>query len=201
MAYNKFTLSKVKKQFGLTLNSAEALFSQAKPIQVSSLLQETLTEFTPLAVAIDTEKARSEWIIAPILGELRRQLKGQMSLFSGINFQVDTQQDLTGFCDFLISRLPDQYVLGAPVITVVEAKKGDVMAGLGQAIATMIAAQIFNERENNPIETIYGVSTTGTTWKFLKLIGRTVYVDGDEYYLRDLEKIIGILTDMVLNQP
>ncbi len=199
MAYNKFTLSKVKKQFGLTLSPAEALFAQIKPIQVSSFLQESLTEFAPLAMAIDTEKAHSEWIVAPILGELRKHLKGQMSLFSGINFQVDAKQDLTGFCDFLISRSPDQYVLGAPVITVVEAKKGDVMAGLGQAIATMIAAQIFNERENNPQEVIYGVSTTGTTWKFLKLIGRTVYVDGDEYYLRDLEKIMGILTDMVLN--
>jgi len=199
MAYNKFTLKKVKKQFGLTFNSAEALFAQAKPVAVSSLLQETLTEFAPLAMAIDTEKARSEWIVAPILGELRKHLKGQMTLFSGINFDVDAKQDLTGFCDFLISRSPDQYVLGAPVITVVEAKKGDVMAGLGQAIATMVAAQIFDERENSPLEVIYGVSTTGTTWKFLKLTGQTVYIDNDEYYLRDLEKIIGILSYMVLN--
>jgi hypothetical protein len=199
MAYNKFTLKKVKKQFGLTFNSAEALFAQAKPIAVSSLLQETLTEFAPLAIAIDTEKARSEWIVAPILGELRKHLKGQMTLFSGINFEVDAKQDLTGFCDFLISRSPDQYVLGAPVITVVEAKKGDVMAGLGQAIATMVAVQIFDERENSPLEVIYGVSTTGTTWKFLKLIGQTVYIDSDEFYLRDLEKIMGILTAMVLN--
>ena len=199
MAYNKFTLKKVKKQFGLTFNSAEALFAQAKPVAVSSLLQETLTEFAPLAMAIDTEKARSEWIVAPILGELRKHLKGQMTLFSGINFDVDAKQDLTGFCDFLISRSPDQYVLGAPVITVVEAKKGDVMAGLGQAIATMVAAQIFDERENSPLEVIYGVSTTGTTWKFLKLTGQTVYIDSEEYYLRDLEKIIGILSYMVLN--
>ncbi len=199
MAYNKFTLKKVKKQFGLTLTSAEALFAQAKPVAVSSLLHEILTEFAPLAIAIDTEKARSEWIVAPILGELRKHLKGQMTLFSGINFEVDAKQDLTGFCDFLISRSPDQYVLGAPVITVVEAKKGDVMAGLGQTIATMIAAQIFNEQENTPVEVIYGVCTTGTTWKFLKLMGQTVYIDSEEYYLRDLEKIIGILSYMVLN--
>jgi len=197
MAYNKFTLNKVKKQFGITIESDTALFSDIQPIAYSDHLQTTLTEFASLAVAIDTEKARSEWIVAPILGELRRQFRGKMSLFSGINFQVDPQQDLTGFCDFLISRSPDQLDLIAPVITVVEAKKGEIMSGLGQAIATMIAAQIFNERENTPMEVIYGATTIGTSWKFIKLIGKTAYVDADEYFLPDLGKIMGILSYMV----
>ncbi len=197
MAYNKFTLNKVRKQFGITLDSSLPLFRHITPLAVRPRLSELLNDFVPIAVAIDTEKARSEWIVAPILGELRLQLAGKMSLFSGINFQVDAKQNLSGFCDFLISRSPDQLDLGAPVITVVEAKKGEIMAGLGQAIATMIAAQIFNERENTPQEVIYGATTIGTNWKFIKLIGKTAYVDSDEYYLHDLGKIMGILTDMV----
>ncbi len=199
MAYNKFTLNKVQKQFGLTLESRLPLFRQIVAGEASARLVKLLDDFVPIAVAVDTEKARSEWIVAPILGDLRLQLAGKMSLFSGINFQVDSKQQLTGFCDFLISRSPNQLTVAAPVVAIAEAKKGDVMEGLGQAIATMIAAQKFNEQEEHPLEVIYGASTSGTVWKFLKLIGQTAYVDSDEYHISQLNKIMGILTHMVLN--
>ena len=201
MAYNKFTLKKVQQQFNLTINSKLPLFQNNRDVPISPWLTVFLKQFAPLALRINTEKARSEWIIAPILGELQHLLDEKITLFSGTTFDVDPKQDLTGVCDFIISRQADALILSVPLVTIVEAKNDNVMKGLGQVIATMVAAQIFNERENNPLETIYGVITTGATWKFLKLIGRTVYVDGDEYYLRDLEKIMGILTDMVLNQP
>jgi hypothetical protein len=123
----------------------------------------------------------------------------KITLFSGTTFEVDPKQDLTSVCDFIISRQADALILSAPLVTIVEAKNDNIMKGLGQTIVTMIAAQIFNEQENTPVEVIYGVCTTGTTWKFLKLMGQTVYIDSEEYYLRDLEKIIGILSYMVLN--
>ncbi len=132
MAYNKFTLDKVKKQFGITLSAEFSLFAEVKPVEISPLLQANLAQFMPLAVAIDTEKARSEWIVAPILGELYHQLNGQISLFSGINFQVDPKQQLNGFCDFIISRSPDQYVLTAPVVAIAEANHDNFKNGLGQ---------------------------------------------------------------------
>ncbi len=199
MAYNKFTLKKVQQQFNLTIQSKLPLFQNHPERPVSPWLATFLKQFIPLALRINTEKARSEWIIAPILGDLQQVLDEKITLFSGTTFEVDPKQDLTGVCDFIISRQPDALILSAPLVTIVEAKNDNIMKGLGQTIATMIAAQIFNEQENNPVEVIYGVCTTGTTWKFLKLIGRTVYVDGDEYYLRDLGKIMGILTDMVLH--
>ena len=57
----------------------------------------------------------------------------------------------------------------------------------------MCAAQLFNEREGNEIPAIYGVITSGTNWKFLKLIGKVVEIDLSEYYLTDVNKILGIL--------
>jgi len=42
-----------------------------------------------LALAIGTEKARSEMIIAPVLIEVRRQMQRKISLFSGVDFPVD----------------------------------------------------------------------------------------------------------------
>jgi len=46
------------------------------------LLAETLAENIPLALGIDTEKARSEMIVTPILIELRKIFHREISLFS-----------------------------------------------------------------------------------------------------------------------
>lgn len=75
-----------------------------------------------------------------------------------------------------------------------EAKKEDLNGGLGQCIAEMIAAQRFNQQEGNEITEIYGVVTSGTVWKFLKLSENQVFLDLTEYYLGDLPKILGILS-------
>ena len=44
----------------------------------------------------------------------------------------------------------------------------------------MLAAQIFNQQENDHLETIYGVVTTGTNWQFLQLKADTVSIDLSE---------------------
>ena len=62
-----------------------------------------LAKKVPLAAAVGTEKARSELIVADILIELREQFDYRINLFSGIDFNVDFENDLTGVCDFLVS--------------------------------------------------------------------------------------------------
>lgn len=79
----------------------------------------------------------------------------------------------------------------------IEAKKENINSGLGQCIAEIIAAQLFNEREGNQIKSIYGVVTSGNIWKFLKLNQQVISIDLVEYYLRDLTKIMGILVRSV----
>ena len=68
--------------------------------------------------------------------------------------------------------------------------------GLGQCLATMVAADMFNRREHTHISTVYGTVTTGTNWKFQKLQQGTAYIDVDEYYLKDITLLIGILVSM-----
>src|SRR5262245_14562690 len=92
MAYNDFTLTGLKQQFGLQIREERDLFGHIAPVPVSSLLHQTLQESVPLALDISTEKARSEFIIAPILAEVRRQLQNRVSLFSGVEFNVDVEQ-------------------------------------------------------------------------------------------------------------
>lgn len=192
MAYSDFTLAKVKETFDLTLEETQNLFVEVEGVQPSELLTLTLKEYIPLATAINTEKARSELLIAPVLTEVRRQLKYQIALFSGTEFNVDNNKGLVGFCDFIISGSKEQYYITAPVITIAEAKNENIKGGLGQCIAAMIAAQLFNQRAGNDVELIYGVVTTGTNWKFLTLEGNTVFIDSIEYYIKEVDKILGI---------
>lgn len=200
MAYNDFTLSKVKKELGLKLDENRNLFAEVEDVFPSEFLRQSLDEYIPLATAINTEKARSEFLIAPILSEVRRQAKQQVSLFSGSDFSVDRDKGLNGYCDFILSRSSEQFEITAPVLTVVEAKNENINSGLGQCIATMFAAQIFNERSGNLVKTIYGAVTTGTVWRFLILEGSNVFIDLLEYYIDRVGKLLGILLQPVVTQ-
>ncbi|MCI5162210.1 MAG: hypothetical protein D3917_09365 [Candidatus Electrothrix sp. AX5] len=198
MSYSNFDLKAVKQQLGVHLTEQEGLFSAVAGITVSPSFQDILQENVPLARAINTEKARSELIIANILVELRKILKHRISLFSGIEFNVDKEKGLNGFCDFIISASQEQLLLNSPVVALVEAKNENIIGGLGQCIAEMVAVKLFNEAESvEHIGTIYGVVTTGTAWKFLKMEKLEVVIDLDEYSIEQPEKILGILLAMV----
>ncbi|NJK66772.1 MAG: hypothetical protein HC789_09600 [Microcoleus sp. CSU_2_2] len=197
MAYSDFTLDRVGKVFGLTISDNVNLFANIPELSSSNWLKETLDYNVPIALGSNTEKARSELIIAPILVELRKQLNSQIALFSGIDFTVDPDKGLNGSCDFIISQSAQLLILRAPAIMLVEAKKENINAGLGQCIAEMLAAQIFNQREEYEVAEIYGVVTTGEIWKFLKLTGQLVQIDLAEYFLNNVNKILGILASAV----
>lgn len=198
MPYSDFDLRKVKNELGVKLIERQNVFSAVKPVDISPILSEILKENIPLARAINTEKARSELIIATILVEVRKILNHQVSLFSGIEFNVDKEKGLNGFCDFIISASQEQLILSSPIIAVVEAKNENIIGGLGQCIAEMVAASIFNQAENNKyITVLYGVVTTGTAWKFLKMKGLEVVIDLDEYLIENPDKIVGILLEML----
>ncbi|MFB2967679.1 hypothetical protein ACE1CD_01780 [Aerosakkonema sp. BLCC-F183] len=197
MSYSDFSLAKAKQEFGLTTLEKRDIFADIPELAASNLLTEILNYNLSIALGSNSEKARSELIIAPILVDLRRQLKEQINLFSGVDFTVDDTRGLNGTCDFIITKSPEILIVTAPVITVVEAKKENINAGLGQCAAEMVAAQIFNERSATEIKTIYGAVTTGSIWQFLKLEGQTLSIDLTEYYLKDVNKIIGILASSI----
>ncbi|MEQ9354387.1 MAG: hypothetical protein RIG63_15815 [Coleofasciculus chthonoplastes F3-SA18-01] len=200
MSYSDFTLTKAKQEFGLTTLEKRDIFADSPELATSTLLAEILNYNLPIALASNSEKARSELIIAPILVDLRRQLNEQINLFSGVDFTVDKDKGLNGVCDFIITQSPEILIVTAPVITIIEAKKENINAGLGQCAAAMVASQIFNQRSATEIKTIYGAVTTGSIWQFLKLDGQTLSIDLSEYYLKDVDKILGILASGISHQ-
>jgi transketolase C-terminal domain/subunit len=99
--------------------------------------------------------------------------------------------------DFLVSRSPIVSTIQAPVAVIVEAKKGDITTGLGQCVAEMVAAQLFNQQNQQSISTIYGSVSNGTLWRFLKLEEQTVTLDLTDYPLPPVDQILGFLVWMV----
>ncbi len=198
MAYNNFTLETAKHQFGLNL--IDAPFCESLPH--ADPQPEFLTIFRqwlPLAQRAKSEKAKSELLVSPILTEVRRLTADQVQLFSGEEFNVDRERGLNGFCDFLLSRSTAPYVIEAPVVMLVEAKKGELDVGLGQCVAEMFAAQLFNANADKSTPVLYGSVTSGKLWQFLKLEGKDVTIDINEYFVSPVERILGILKWMVEN--
>lgn len=200
MPYSDFTIDTVQEAFQLERINATGIFADMAPVEPSEFLTRLLARNVWLATAIGTEKAKSEMIVAQVLIELREHFEHRVSLFSGINFTVDAGKELTGVCGFLISLSPWQFSLEAPAIILVEAKDDNLEVGLGQCAAEMIAAQRFNAQKGNDIPAVYGATTTGINWRFLKLTGQQLYVDMRVYTLERCDKILGILANMVNQQ-
>lgn len=196
MAYSDFTLSALKNQFQLTIEGETNLFPAAQDMAISAMLQAILAENIPLALAIHTEKARSEMIVTPVLIELRRLMQHQISLFSGVEFNVDKDQGLNGICDYIIGRSKEQLYVSAPIISIVEAKNDNIKSGLAQCAAAMVASRIFNEQQGTPLDAVYGIATTGSIWRFLKLADM-LYIDNKEYYIEQVGKILAIMLSIV----
>jgi hypothetical protein len=194
MSYGDFDLQTAQQRFGLTLVEDVDLFAATPEAEPGEGLKQMLAEWAPVAVAMNTEKARSEMIIAPVLMEAVRLTGHRVSLFSGLTFDVDQERGLNGTCDYLISRCRERFFISRPVVTVVEAKREDITAGLGQCAAAMVAAQLLNARQPDGLSgAVYGAVTTGSIWRFLKLEGTGLTIDRREYYLDRVGKVLGIL--------
>ena len=192
MAFPQFTFPAVIEELGLLLADAN-LFAAVKPLVVRPEFAAALADGANLAAAINTEKARSEFAVAPLLLELRRLWPGRFGLFSGVELVADANRGLNGFCGFLLTRSPSQHVITAPILAVVEAKNDNLRTGLGQCIATMVAARLIN----TSADVVYGAVTTGSLWRFLSLTETDLIIDYVEYHINAPDKLLAILSHIV----
>jgi hypothetical protein len=197
MPYSQFTLKKLVKDFNLKIEETVVLFPEITPVQPSDFLVQFLDKTVPFALATDTEKSRSEMIIFPVLLEVKEQKNNEVALFSGNDFTVEPNVGLNSNPDFLINLDKEQYFISAPVMTVVEAKNNNLNSGLGQCGAEMLAAKIFNEKEGKEVPAIHGCVSSGTAWKFLRLIGNILYIDKLEVSLFPCDRLLGIFLSIL----
>jgi hypothetical protein len=198
-SYSKFTYDDLKN-LGLRTVVID-LFKDVDipPVLPSDILTQILSEGQEFS--LDTEKARSEFLIAPILREVYKNNKTVFSVYSGFNFDVDKSKGLQGFCDFLLAKLPYNVIPDNPIIAVVEAKLNDPLnAAIPQCVAEMYAARLWNEKYDRPFQPIYGCITTGEKWLFLRYQeGMTIEVDRHSYALNNLETVLGVW-QYIINQ-
>ncbi len=198
MAFRDFSFPQVQEELGLSVYNTN-LFEDISEMALRAEFLQSMKNGTNLANAINTEKAKSEFIIAPVLLELYSILTDKFKLFSGLEWNVDSSRGLNGYCDFILTKGQNQFVLAAPFIAVAEAKNDNIHNGLGQCIAAMYAAQLSNSNARVPIKNIHGVVSSGGDWKFLKLEGAVLTIDIADYYIHQLPKIMGILKHIVLS--
>ena len=141
-------------------------------------------------VRLDGPKARSEFIVAPILLAVRELSGNRVSILSGQRLDVDPSRGLVGECDFILALSDPLPRVRAPIATVVEAKRGEIEAGLGQCIAQMVAVQLFNQRSAQAYPAVYGCVTTGETWQFMRLAGTDLTYDQKRLYINDVGDIL-----------
>jgi len=171
---------------GVIVTSTYGTYAASPPVTPSAWLIETLQGGRLKATRSNTEKARSEWLITPVLTELEDSLPG-IAVFSGRPLR---SADLSGVPDFLIASAHGGKAIEHPILTVVEAKRDDFEYGAAQCVAAMCAAQSVNA-DDAPIG---GAITNGTSWQFLDLIAATnAMLDEQIYTLEDMPTILGVL--------
>ena len=140
-----------------------------------------------LHISLENEITRREFLIAPIMLEVRRATQSKLNS----EYWFEHNHQLKGSLDYLLKNSHN--------LLVVEAKNADLSRGFTQLAVEMIALDKAEESEN---ELIYGAVTTGQEWIFSKLnrnqklISQSIDLLVVSQNLEDIVRIlIGILED------
>ncbi len=194
MAYSDYTsLYKLQHELDI-IHHKELLFPEIGTVEPSRKLLEDLEEAQNYSLL--TEKAKSEFLITPVLKEIRRSYPAKVGVFSGVNLDVESA-GLNGFCDFILSHKPNTIELTAPIFCLVEAKNRTLEEGFAQCAAEMYAAILFNEENQTPLDFMYGCVTNGYDWTFMRLENKCIQIDSARFFLNEIAKILGIFSIIV----
>ena len=189
MAYSDFTFEDLKIKFGIN-QYKKILFNNIEEVPSSDLLNTQIAQAHEMPLV--SEKARSEFLIAPILLNIRFRNKENIELFSGSNLDADKETGLNGEVDFIFANAPHYESLTAPLVAVIEAKRNDIESSLPQCAAQMYGARTYNIKKGRDSDIIYGCVTTGTEWRFMMLKNSTLFIDQDRYHETDIALLLGV---------
>jgi hypothetical protein len=189
MPYTDFSLETISTVLGVSVETA-SLFPALPPCPVPQWLREMLDRGTRQVLL--SEKARSEFIVVPVLLACQELSSEPMSIYSGQRLDVDPGRGLVGECDFILAATAPVPALRSPLMIIVEAKKNDVESGVWQCIAQMVGARIFNERSGRAPAPVYGCVTNGEAWQFLRLADQLAEIDVRRYYIDNVGGILAV---------
>lgn len=133
-------------------------------------------------VALESEMARRETLIAPVLLEVARIAEAKVK----IEFPLDVSRQLKGSLDYLLHTKSD--------FLVVEAKNEDLYRGFKQLAVELIALERW--LDDDELNNLYGAVSTGNAWQFgkLEVKSKKIVQDLNIYTIpRQLEELMKIL--------
>ncbi len=161
-----------------------ALPRHSGPIPFIPLIQERVERGASL-VTLDTEVARREFLIGPLLLEI--------AVAFGVTvrseFALDVSDALRGSVDYLLESDGE--------MVVIDAKLGDLTRGFKQLAAELAALDQWTESSH---AILYGAVTTGDAWRFgmLDRNAKTITQDIAIYgYPHEIETIVRALVAML----
>lgn len=175
----------ILNSLGYSLNIIRITLPFSKDILLPHLsdLEENI-EQTFNVVELTNETSRREILIAPVLFNIAKIVKGKLYF----EYSVNISNHLRGRLDY--------YLQSSSNLIIVEAKNEDITAGFLQLAIELIAISVLIEKE-----VIYGVVTTGQIWQFSylnkkdSLIVQDINIYTIPNQLKEIMKIIvGILT-------
>ncbi len=137
--------------FGFTFEADILLLKESKePLIWLSELENRLT-YALKNLIFDTETARREFLIAPVLFEISRHVNSVIRS----EFVIRATPQLKGTLDYLLT---SSYSL-----LVVEAKQSDLTRGFSQLVSELVALDYVVASE---INLLYGAVSYGEVWRF-----------------------------------
>jgi hypothetical protein len=194
MPYSDFSLKTISTTLGVSVEPAE-LFPALAPIPVPPWLRDMLDR--GIRQVLLSEKARSEFIVVPILLACQELSPEKLAIYSGQRLDVDPGRGLVGECDFILAATAPVPDLRAPLVIIVEAKNNNVEGGVWQCLAQMVGVRIFNEQSGNSPPAVYGCVTNGEAWQFLRLVDQAAAIDLKRYYIDNVGGILAALSSIV----
>jgi len=189
MAYTDFGIANVADRLGVTTTVGDA-FGPVVALPVPAWLTDALARGQRQALL--SEKARSEFIVAPVLMAAQELSATDVAIYSGQRLDVDPARGLVGECDFILAAGPALPGLAAPLLTVVEAKRNEIESGVWQCLAQMVGAAVFNEQAGRPLPAVFGCVTNGEVWLFLRLVGTDAVIERRRFYINEVGSILAV---------
>ena len=183
-SFSQITRIELLKEFGVNIVS-NSFLPIIESIKAPSWLEHVIENRKKNMATMRTEKSISEALIAPVLMSVQETHRDKISVFSG---EPLITEELSGVCDFLITKDPTAFDPQGGYFVLVEAKKQDLLSGIPQCVAEMYAAQILNGND----DTVYGCVSIGLEWIFIKLEGKIATTDPTIFTITEVDKILGV---------